>query len=123
MDGLVDAAREVGARLMDGLEEIARRQAIIQGVRGVGLMIGVEFGDAEIADAVEVACFRSGLLTLRAGDTALRLSPPLVIDEEQVRTGLRLLEEACRRVAAEGTEPFRPILGDLEAAPDEAEGA
>jgi len=122
-EGLVDAAREVGARLMDGLEEIARRQAIIQGVRGVGLMIGVEFGDAEIADAVEVACFRSGLLTLRAGDTALRLSPPLVIDEEQVRTGLRLLEEACRRVAAEGTEPFRPILGDLEAAPDEAEGA
>ena len=29
----------------------------------------------------------------------------------------------CRRVAAEGTEPFRPILGDLEAGPDEAEGA
>ena len=50
------------------------------------------------------------------------VEPPLVIDEEQVRTGLRLLEEACRRVAAEGTEPFRPILGDLEAGPGEAEG-
>jgi 4-aminobutyrate aminotransferase len=120
-DGLVDAARELGARLKEGLEQIAERQSLVQGIRGVGLMIGVEFGDPDVADAVEIACFRSGLLTLRAGDTALRLSPPLVIDAEQARTGLRLFEEACRRVAEEGVEPFKPILGDLEAGPGEPE--
>jgi 4-aminobutyrate aminotransferase len=120
-DGLVDNAREMGRLLMEGLEQIARRQSLIAGIRGMGLMIGVEFGDAVVADAVEIACFRWGLLTLRAGDTALRLSPPLVIDADHVRTGLRLFEEACGRVDSEGTEAFIPIPGGWEAGPGDPE--
>jgi 4-aminobutyrate aminotransferase len=121
--GLVDNAREMGTLLMSGLSDIATRQELIDGVRGRGLMVGVEFGDDATADAVEIACFRSGLLTLRAGDTAVRLSPPLVVDAEQVQTCLRIFEDACHRVAAEGTDAYRPILGDLEAGPDEPEGS
>jgi 4-aminobutyrate aminotransferase len=62
-------------------------------------MIGIEFATAEIADAVEMASFRRGVLTLRAGDSAIRMSPPLVISREQAVTGLRIFEEACAEVA------------------------
>jgi 4-aminobutyrate aminotransferase len=120
--GLAKNAAEMGKLLIAGLWEIAGRQGLIGGVRGKGLMVGVEFGDGAVADAVEIACFRSGLLTLRAGDTALRLSPPLIVDAEQVRTCLRLFEDACKRVASEGTDAYRPLLGDLEAGPGDPEG-
>ena len=53
-------------------------------------------------DAVELACFRRGLLTLRAGDATIRMSPPLVIGPEQVETGLALFEEACAEIAGRG---------------------
>jgi 4-aminobutyrate aminotransferase len=66
-------------------------------------MIGVEFASAETADAVEKECFRRGVLVLRAGDAAIRIAPPLVINAEQAAAGLRLFEEACAEVAGRGT--------------------
>jgi 4-aminobutyrate aminotransferase len=89
----------VGGFLLDGLRVLAARQPLIREVRGLGLMIGVEFEDAETADAVEVACFERGALVLRAGDATIRMAPPLVITEAQAATGLRIFEEACAEVA------------------------
>ena len=86
--------------MLDGLRALAARQPLIRAVRGLGLMIGVEFADAETADAVEIECFHHGVLTLRAGDSTIRMSPPLVINREQAATGLRIFEEACADVAA-----------------------
>ncbi len=102
-DGLIENAARVGAHLIDGLKQLQRNQALIKEVRGVGLMVGVEFGKADVADAVELACLRRGLLSLRTGDSAIRISPPLVVSEEQITTGLRIFEEACHEVAAGGT--------------------
>jgi 4-aminobutyrate aminotransferase len=70
-------------------------------VRGVALMIGVEFPTGEIAGRVQEAAFRRGLLVLEAGTNAVRVSPPLVLTAEQARTGLRLFGEAVAEVAAE----------------------
>ena len=64
-------------------------------------MIGIEFADGRVADDVELACFRRGLLTLRAGDSTIRMSPPLVISGEEAETGLALFEEACAQIASE----------------------
>jgi 4-aminobutyrate aminotransferase len=97
--GLAANAAEVGAFLLEGLKALAARQPLIADVRGLGLMIGIEFATPETADAVEMACFRRGVLTLRAGDAAIRMSPPLVIGQEQAATGLRVFEEACAEVA------------------------
>src|SRR5438445_4435297 len=60
LGGLVDNARRMGDLLIEGLDEIAKRQSLIAGIRGRGLMVGIEFGDGVVADAVEVACFRLG---------------------------------------------------------------
>jgi 4-aminobutyrate aminotransferase len=97
--GLMANAADVGGFLLDGLRSLQERQSLIAGVRGLGLMIGIEFATPETADAVELDCFRRGILTLRAGDAAIRMSPPLVINREQAATGLRLFEEACTDVS------------------------
>jgi 4-aminobutyrate aminotransferase len=95
---LAENAAKVGAHLLDGLRALAERQSMVREVRGIGLMIGIEFADGETADAVELACFRRGLLTLRAGDAAIRMSPPLVVTAEEADTGLALFEEACAEI-------------------------
>ena len=98
--GLIDECARVGGLLLQRLREIAERRPIIKTVRGLGLMIGVEFSDAKTADAVEIECFHHGVLMLRAGDATIRISPPLVISEEQAASALRIFEEACERVAS-----------------------
>jgi 4-aminobutyrate aminotransferase len=92
---------DIGSRLLEGLGALERRDLVVQ-VRGLGLMIGIEFATAAIADAVEEACFSKGLLVLRAGDATIRMSPPLVINMDQASTGLRLFEQACEEVAGTG---------------------
>jgi 4-aminobutyrate aminotransferase len=103
---LVANAEQVGSQLISELSDLAARQPLIKEVRGLGLMIGVDFHSAEVADAVEQACFQRGALVLRAGDAAIRISPPLVIDSAQAATGVRIFDEACAEV--DGSRRPRP---------------
>jgi 4-aminobutyrate aminotransferase len=91
--GLAAAAAGVGERLIAGLRQLAERAPAVQDVRGVGLMIGMELPD-HAADAIEQECFRRGLLVLSAGDSAIRLSPPLVVTAAQVDRALDILGDA-----------------------------
>ncbi|HEV8420625.1 MAG TPA: acetyl ornithine aminotransferase family protein [Actinomycetota bacterium] len=103
---LIENAGDVGADLLDDLEKLRDRQPLVRDVRGRGLMIGVEFQDGQVADAVEMAALRRGLLVLRAGDSAVRIAPPLVLRHDQARAGLRIFEEACAEVSG-GDGPTR----------------
>jgi 4-aminobutyrate aminotransferase len=96
--GLMENATRVGARLIDGLRGVQARHPVITEVRGLGLMIGVDFPDHDTADAVEKSAFRRGLLVLGAGDHAVRVSPPLVLREDQADTALEVFEEAVAEV-------------------------
>ncbi|HEX2049214.1 MAG TPA: aminotransferase class III-fold pyridoxal phosphate-dependent enzyme, partial [Actinomycetota bacterium] len=93
-------AAHVGARMLDALRPLQQRHDVVAEVRGLGLMIGVELVSAEVADDVERACYRRGLLVLRAGDATVRVSPPLVISEAQADAGVRIFDEALAEVAA-----------------------
>jgi 4-aminobutyrate aminotransferase len=97
--GLIENARIVGGFLLQGLSALRERHRGITEVRGLGLMIGVDFESAETADAVEMACLHRGLLVLRAGDTAIRMAPPLVLDRARAETGLRIFDQACADVS------------------------
>jgi len=101
--GLMDNAKARGDELLAGLREIARKHpGLVKDVRGIGLMIGVEFDTHEHADAVEWAAFQRGLLTLTAGKSVVRMAPPLVLTAEQAAIGLRIFGEAVAEVAAKG---------------------
>jgi 4-aminobutyrate aminotransferase len=97
---LLENAAKVGGVLMHGLEDIQTRHDAIEEIRGLGLMIGVEFADHRTAAAVEHAAFERGVLLLGCGESSIRLSPPLVFREDQARVALDLFEEVVAETAA-----------------------
>src|SRR5215207_5381410 len=100
--GLVKNAFEVGAYLKAGLEKLQQKHDCIGDVRGLGMMIGVEFvtdkaslkADPELRDRVEVACFERGLIILGAGANTIRWSPPLILTKENVDVALEIFDAA-----------------------------
>jgi 4-aminobutyrate aminotransferase len=107
--GLIANAAAMGERLRSALETVAAGSDTVRDVRGVGLMIGVEFRTHEEANAVERSCFERGLLVLECGVSTLRLCPPLVIDAEQVDLTARLFGEAL--AAARRSTPNHEEMG------------
>jgi 4-aminobutyrate aminotransferase len=98
--GLIANAKARGDELLAGLRILkARFPSVIRDVRGIGLMIGVEFDSHERAAAVEWGSFQRGLLVLEAGHTVVRISPPLVITAEEAAVGLNLFGEAVAEAA------------------------
>jgi len=93
-DGLIENAERVGSFLLDGLRGMQARRPLIKQVRGLGLMIGIQFQDHDTMIAVEQAAFRRGLLVLGAGDDVVRMCPPLVFRTDQAETALEVFEEA-----------------------------
>ncbi|MBN1304456.1 MAG: acetyl ornithine aminotransferase family protein [Anaerolineales bacterium] len=95
-------AKEVGQYTQDALCEIMARHSCIGDVRGLGLMIGVEFvqdreskiPDDAIRDQIVDRAFERGLLLLGCGKSTLRIAPPLSITRNEIDEGLKILEEA-----------------------------
>jgi 4-aminobutyrate aminotransferase len=99
-EDLMGNATRVGDQLLAGLGELRDRfPEMVTDVRGIGLMIGVEFTDGETAEAVQLAAFHRGLLVLECGESTIRMSPPLVVTAEQATVALRVFGEAIAEVA------------------------
>lgn len=106
---------EVGEYTLDALEEIAARHPSIGQVRGLGLMIGVEFVSdrdtkepaGKLRDAVVHRAFERGLLMLGCAKNVIRVAPPLSISQAEVDEGLAIFEEALTVVEGE----FFPVAG------------
>jgi 4-aminobutyrate aminotransferase len=101
-EGLMENAAQVGSYLLARLEGLRDQYAALIDVRGLGLMLGIEFQNSEQAHAVAVDCFQRGLIVLECGDKGVRLSPPLLVNREQADVGLDILEAA---VAGQHPEP------------------
>jgi 4-aminobutyrate aminotransferase len=105
--GLVQNSATVGEYLKSGLEKLMRKHECIGDVRGMGMMIGVEFVEdrvsnkpaPELRDRVEVACFDRGLIILGAGTNTIRWSPPLILTRENVDIALEIFDEAIQATA------------------------
>jgi 4-aminobutyrate aminotransferase len=108
-EGLQSNAQRVGKLLLEGLDDLRRRHEVVGDVRGKGLMLGVELvtdkaskqPDPAVAAAVMEGCRRRGVLVGKGGlhGSVLRLSPPLVLTEEEARRGVAVLDEAVAEAA------------------------
>lgn len=100
--GLVANSAEVGGHLKAGLEKLKEKYECIGDVRGMGLMLGVEFvtdkasrkPDAALRDRIEMACFERGLIILGCGTSTIRWSPPLILTKENADVALEIFDEA-----------------------------
>lgn len=86
---LAERALELGNYTLERLQAI--RSPLIREVRGRGLLIGLEL-NRRVQPYLEALCER-GILALPAGPNVLRLLPPLVITEEQLKHVLDVIEE------------------------------
>jgi len=89
-DGLIENAKSMGEKFLQGLEELKSKHPIIREVRGKGLMIGVEL-KFEVKDIL-MEGIKNGLLLLYSGRNILRFLPPLVISEEDIVKTLQILD-------------------------------
>jgi 4-aminobutyrate aminotransferase len=95
-------AQDVSEYTLDALSEIMARHPSIGDVRGIGLMIGVEFvKDREkkepavaLRDEIVELAFARRMLTLGCGNSTIRLSPPLSTSQGEVDEALKIFEEA-----------------------------
>jgi 4-aminobutyrate aminotransferase len=103
-NGVMENAALMGAYMIERLREMQNRHEAIIDVRGLGLMIGVEIGRdrdsqqswPELRDDIVVDCFARGLVIQGAGESAVRFSPPLIIDREQADFALATFESALK---------------------------
>ena len=106
--GLIENAGARGEQLMAGLRPLLERYPkSVLDIRGKGLMVGVEFADPNLAEEVQWACFKRGLLVLECGKQTVRLCPPLVASAADVETAVRIFGEAVEAVASQPKELAR----------------
>ena len=98
-EGLLQRARELSGLLTTGIEELATRQDLVTGVRGLGLLLGIELA-APVAADVAAACGERRLLVNAVGASTIRIAPPLVLTDDEVDLALAGIEEAVAAVAA-----------------------
>lgn len=99
-----------GKHLRKGLRLLAQRYGCIAEIRGRGLMVGVEIVtpskensgqnttqlNGELAKCIKRECFERGLIIETGGrhGAVLRLLPPLVINQEEIDSAIKILDGA-----------------------------
>lgn len=104
---LIENAAQRGQQLMDGLQEIQSRFPIIGDVRGLGLMVGVEFTHPQsrqpatnFVKQVTHHCLADGnliLMTCGSYGNTIRWIPPLVVTKSQINNSLHTFEQAVAK--------------------------
>ena len=105
-EGLMDNAARQGQRLLEGLQKIQREHRLIDRVSGKGLMVGLEVvKDKETKEyareertEIVTRAWKKGLICFGCGHSAIRFSPPLIVEEEHIDTALAIFEEAVTEV-------------------------
>jgi acetylornithine aminotransferase len=92
-------AAQLGRLLLDGFREQLSGIQGVRGVRGCGLMIGIEL-DRPCSDLVGAALERGLLINVTAG-RVIRLLPPLVMNERQGEIIIQIVTELVRGFLAE----------------------
>ncbi len=91
---LAENARQVGNFLFTELQEIQQRfPEILKVIRGLGLMIGIEFHPQFKAAELVKELHKRNVLTVPAGNSVIRLLPALNLSHGEAEEGLRLIEK------------------------------
>jgi 4-aminobutyrate aminotransferase len=107
-EGLLANATERGAELVAGLGKIAAEDDRIGDIRGIGLMVGVEFTrdratrepDATLPDRLMAACADAGLLVLTCGRVheTIRWIPPLDVNGAEIAEAVEIFGETLASI-------------------------
>ena len=89
-DGLLRRAVEIGQYAQDKLRSLKDKHAIIDHVRGIGLMIGIQL--TRPGAAIVAACLEKGLRINCTHDTVIRFMPPMTVTREQIDEAISVFD-------------------------------
>lgn len=98
--GLLARARELEAALRAAIADLA--SPLVAGVRGRGLLLGVAL-TAPISGAVVAAALAAGLIVNAPNESTIRLAPPLVLSDADVRVFAERFAAALAAAAGPGS--------------------
>jgi acetylornithine/N-succinyldiaminopimelate aminotransferase len=105
--------RDKGKYLSGKLGAMTEKYSFLGGVRGRGLLLGIEVllerlargsDTAAIMPALLSAFREEGLLILRSGANILRIAPPLIIGSEEIDTGITIMTRVFDKIASGALE-------------------
>jgi acetylornithine/succinyldiaminopimelate/putrescine aminotransferase len=91
-----------GEYLRARLSDLASNAKIAGEVLGLGLLAGLSLGSADDSQTVGTVmqrCQDEGLLVLRSGTNALRLAPPLIVDDREIDEAIGIIGAVVQRIA------------------------
>ncbi|WP_316520273.1 acetylornithine transaminase [Kitasatospora brasiliensis] len=94
-EGLLEHAQKIGERLRGGVEALG--DPLVSHVRGAGLLLGIVLTQP-VAGKVQAAAQEAGFLVNAAVADAVRLTPPLVLTEQEADAFLAALPGILRTV-------------------------
>jgi len=91
-----DQVKRVGKYFKNRLEKLKQQFDFISEIRGDGLLLALGFTN-DISQEILQSCLREGLLINSVKPDAIRFTPPLIIDENDVDKALHILESVFTR--------------------------
>lgn len=91
-DEMLDEISNKGILIKELLENL--NLPIIKEIRGQGLMIGIE--TTIDSSVIQKKALENGLLVLTAGKNVVRLLPPLIIENDTILSGFKILEDILK---------------------------
>ncbi|MBE6374507.1 MAG: aminotransferase class III-fold pyridoxal phosphate-dependent enzyme, partial [Lentisphaerae bacterium] len=95
---ILENVRARSAFLAEKLQGFVGKYPCVKGVRGLGLMIGLLLDRP--AGSVLASLRAKGMIALSAGETVLRLVPPLTVTQEDCEKAIELIDQALAEVTA-----------------------
>ncbi|MGC8609146.1 MAG: acetyl ornithine aminotransferase family protein, partial [Thermoplasmata archaeon] len=100
----VENADKQGKYMKKRLEELKEKYDAIGDVRGLGLMLAIDFvkdrktkePNSKLRNDVIMNSFRNGVILLSTGSSAIRIIPPLIITQKQVDEGIEVMDKAIK---------------------------
>jgi len=102
-ENIKNRVKELGFKMKQLLRELQENFPFIGDVRGLGMMVGVEIVKPDKSidpirrDRILREAFKEGILLLPCGDSVIRFSPPLVITDEELDSGLEKFQKALNK--------------------------
>jgi len=96
-EGFLDEVDRKGRYLLERLSRMKEKFKAVEDVRGMGLMIGIQFSGVENR-SIAMKCFEKGLLVVPAGNNTIRFLPPLTVEYGEIDMAIRILEEVLQEI-------------------------
>jgi len=97
---LIENSAKLGGYMKKKLEELKNKYSVIKDVRGMGLMIGIDIGDAAVVKKIMDTCLKNGLVLISTGGggTVLRFVPPLIVKKAEIDKALKIFEKVLCQI-------------------------